>query len=67
MEWANLFGKMGNNSKASGNQARKMGLVSGSLPRATITKVNGRKTNKMERDCTTTAVLPNTRDISRIS
>jgi hypothetical protein len=42
-------------------------MVSGNLQRETITKVNGKITNKMEREFTPISVDLNTADILKIS
>jgi len=67
MQKGNLYGKTVNNLRENGNKAKKMDLENGNLQRGIITKVNGSKTNKMERDFIIIVEYPNTKDFLKIS
>lgn len=63
----NSSGPTVNIFKVNGETVKNKVMVSGNLQRETITKVNGKITNKMEREFTPISVDLNTADILKIS
>lgn len=62
---ASSFGRIMKPMKVSGEMGERMGMGFGGLPRVTITKANGKKTCRMERESIFTRVVQFIVDISK--